>query len=279
MNKKILLVYAGKKANIPRFPISVMVLASYLRKFNYICDILDTRVQDYSNFDYSKYFCVGISSMSGEPIKVGLEVAKLVREQNSEIPIVWGGVHISLFSEQSLKSKFVDAIVKGEGEFAFAKLLKSIEKGENIKKIWEEAKFIDLTSLDLPAYDLIDLKKYYPDMFDYESSRGCPHRCGFCYALNFHKMIWRSKSSRKVVEDISEIIHKYKVNRIIFIEDNFDIVKYLAQNSKLKTQNSTLRIFWIYNILDRWNNFPNKFPYLEKALEEITRISKLKSTT
>ena len=74
-----------------------------------------------------------------------------------------------------------------------------------------------------------------------------------------------------------KIIKKYKLD--IFIEDNFDIVKYLAQNSKLKTQNSTLRIFWIYNILDRWNNFPNKFPYLEKALEEITRISKLKSTT
>lgn len=47
-----------------------------------------------------------------------------------------------------------------------------------------------------------------------------------------------------------------------FIEDNLDIVQYL--NGRTKTN-----IFWIYNILDHFTPYPHKFPYLEKALQEI----------
>lgn len=49
-----------------------------------------------------------------------------------------------------------------------------------------------------------------------------------------------------------------------FIEDNLDIVNYLSTRSKT-------RILWIYNILDRKKPYPDKYPYLKKALEEIVR--------
>lgn len=47
-----------------------------------------------------------------------------------------------------------------------------------------------------------------------------------------------------------------------FIEDNLDIVQFLAGRTRTN-------IFWIYNLLDRHTPYPNKFPYLEKALREI----------
>lgn len=49
-----------------------------------------------------------------------------------------------------------------------------------------------------------------------------------------------------------------------YIEDNWDVVKNLTGKSKTK-------IFWIYNILDRGRDYPYKFPYLEKALENINK--------
>lgn len=49
-----------------------------------------------------------------------------------------------------------------------------------------------------------------------------------------------------------------------FIEDNWDIVKYLDSKQKVK-------VYWIYNVLDRGQKHPHKFPYLEKALEEIAK--------
>jgi hypothetical protein len=60
-----------------------------------------------------------------------------------------------------------------------------------------------------------------------------------------------------------KIIEKYKLD--IFIEDNLDIVNHLHK----KKWNT--RIFWIYNLLDRWHPHPYKYPFLEKAIEEIVR--------
>ncbi|TSC85741.1 MAG: hypothetical protein G01um101416_812 [Microgenomates group bacterium Gr01-1014_16] len=44
-----------------------------------------------------------------------------------------------------------------------------------------------------------------------------------------------------------------------FVEDNLDVVLYLAPRVKAK-------ILWIYNILDANKNYGDRFPYLEKAL-------------
>lgn len=61
----------------------------------------------------------------------------------------------------------------------------------------------------------------------------------------------------------------YKLRKIkelkldIFIEDNWDIVKYL--NSQLKKT----KIIWIYNLLDRNIKYPYKFSTLKKILQHI----------
>lgn len=65
-----------------------------------------------------------------------------------------------------------------------------------------------------------------------------------------------------------KIIEKKKFD--YFIEDNWDIVKYLSKKRKAKSVKC--KIYWIYNILDHFKTYPHKFPYLEKALEDIERL-------
>jgi len=61
-----------------------------------------------------------------------------------------------------------------------------------------------------------------------------------------------------------------KLNLDIFVEDNWDIAKYLKnQNSKLKTGKKT-KIFWIYNLLDRKIKYQYKF----KSLKEVVSFLK-----
>lgn len=55
-------------------------------------------------------------------------------------------------------------------------------------------------------------------------------------------------------------------NLEIFIEDNLDIVKYLSQEKKIKA-----KIYWIYNILDSHRQHSFKYPYLEKALQDVIK--------
>lgn len=63
-----------------------------------------------------------------------------------------------------------------------------------------------------------------------------------------------------------------KLNLDIFVEDNWDIVKHLNSNIKnlpTGSQSQKIKIFWIYNILDRGIKYQYKFPTLIKVIEEI----------
>lgn len=60
-----------------------------------------------------------------------------------------------------------------------------------------------------------------------------------------------------------KMINKLKLN--IFVEDNWDIVKHL--NSEFRIKNSKLKVLWIYNILDRNINYKYKYASLNKVIE------------
>jgi hypothetical protein len=57
------------------------------------------------------------------------------------------------------------------------------------------------------------------------------------------------------------LVKKLKLD--YYIEDNWNIVDFLNSN------NSSTKIFWIYNFFDKKINYPYKFPYLGKAIEKI----------
>lgn len=62
--------------------------------------------------------------------------------------------------------------------------------------------------------------------------------------------------------------HLYKerlINELgldIFVEDNYDIVTHLNKKTKSK-------IFWVYNILDRWTYYLHKVPNLKVAVSKV----------
>lgn len=63
-----------------------------------------------------------------------------------------------------------------------------------------------------------------------------------------------------------------KQNLDFFVEDNLDIVRYLNKQPQTTNHKPPTRIYWIYNILDRFVEYPHKFPYLEKALKDIEKL-------
>lgn len=234
--KKILLIYPGEKTILPRFPVSVLALASYLRKNGFESEILDTRIENYIGKDYSKYLFIGISSQSGEQLSSAIEVAKYIKRNFKDIILVLGGVHVSFFPEQSIKSNLVDIVVRFEGEVPLLSIASALIEKKSIYNISgttvikegkiinnPEPPLIDMENLDVPAYDLIDYNKYSDSIeyFNYESSRGCPHRCKFCYVHSFHNRKWREKSVKKTLDEIEFLWKKYKFKKFEFLEDNF----------------------------------------------------------
>jgi radical SAM superfamily enzyme YgiQ (UPF0313 family) len=78
-------------------------------------------------------------------------------------------------------------------------------------------------------YDLLQLDKY-PSLkagrIHIQTSRGCPHRCGFCYNILFNRHAWRGKTAARVVDEIVALMKRFPQAKIIDpIDDNFFVDK------------------------------------------------------
>jgi radical SAM superfamily enzyme YgiQ (UPF0313 family) len=201
------------------------------------------RIEDFRDFKLENPLFVGISSMSGRQIRYALEFAKKVRTSNPSVPIIWGGVHPTLLPEQTIANEYVDVIVRGEGESPVVELANALKadmplndvksitfKSHGMVRHNPDGPLIDLDSipLDLP-FDLLHMNRY-PSLgagrFHIQTSRGCPHPCGFCYNSIFNKRRWRGKSPKRVLDEIEYILQRFpQVKCIDPIDDNFFVDK------------------------------------------------------
>ncbi|MDY6964996.1 MAG: radical SAM protein [Halobacteriota archaeon] len=217
-------------------PFALICLASVLRENGHDVYIFDRNLSDRPfEKEIKKIWpdMVGITSFTGPMILDALEAAKVARETTVNAPIVWGGIHPSMLPIQTIEDPYVDIVAVGEGEYTILELADAIEREkplDGIKGIiYKENGTIhrnpprqfmrDLDELPMPAWDLIDLRKYSSlHMF---TSRGCPHNCAFCYNNEFYRCLWRGRSSDKVIEEISYLKSKYKTRWFVFGDDNF----------------------------------------------------------
>lgn len=253
MAKEVILVQpkAGEYETVGlRTPDSLLSIAAIPFQNGWKVRIIDQRTDNDWKMHLKQHLdsavCVGITSMTGPQIRYALEISKFVKE-NSNVPVVWGGVHASLLPEQTLSNKYIDIAVKGEGDYTFHELLLALEKQEKnpakdyigsvrgiyykkgglIEKTPERPLIKDLDKLpDLP-YNLIDMKNYYGFTISpgksvtLMTSRGCPFRCAFCYNTVYYKNMWRGMSAEKTIERIKYVTEKFGVKNIYFQDDNF----------------------------------------------------------
>ncbi len=243
-SKEVLLVFPGRyKAPDPQIPLALLYIASPLQHAGYTVRIIDMRLENYSEIDIGSPVFVGISCMSGSQIQYGLEFARKVRNERPEIPLVWGGVHPTLLPEQTAANEYVDVVVRGEGEMVVAELADKLAFGEpldnvagltyksgGVVKSNPDASLADLDGIpvNLP-YDLLQMDKYpavKSGRIHIQTSRGCPHRCGFCYNTIFNKRAWRGKSANRVLDEIEYLLKKFPNAKIVDpIDDNVFVDK------------------------------------------------------
>ena len=103
---------------------------------------------------------VGISIVTGT-YKSAENVGKIVKELNKKIDVVVGGTHPTVLPEETIKNKYFDYVVRGEGEYTFLDLLdgKRVENIQGLTYINKRGKVVnnpdrafidDLNSLPFP---------------------------------------------------------------------------------------------------------------------------------
>jgi radical SAM superfamily enzyme YgiQ (UPF0313 family) len=182
---------------------------------------------------------VGISSLFTPYYREALEVARRVKRRSSA-PVVLGGSHASAAPESLLASRFVDYVVRGEGERPFVEFLEFLngrrpveavpnlaykEYGEIVFNPIEENFPID----DLPFPDLGDfVPEHYrlgaKPMTFMITSRSCPHRCSFCSVHTTFGTKYRLRSLENVLDEI-DLRYRQGYRVIDFEDDNLTYYK------------------------------------------------------
>lgn len=225
-------------------PIALMYLSAALKKVGYnviVEDIIDHEInQSVEKIATFNPLFVGFTTTFGVFIPCISDYSIKLKAKSPNVPIIWGGINASVAPELCLKEAYVDFVCVGEGEHTivdFANCLINKELPETVigigyKKgneiIINEArpleKNIDLFNID---WDCVDLNKYLTTIngervfHSYQSSRGCPYDCSFCYNSAYNKRRFRPHSIDYVMNDIDFLKSKINVNRVEFIDDHF----------------------------------------------------------
>lgn len=190
-----------------------------------------------------KPFCVGISVMTGIQTMHSAELSKKIKKK-SNIPILWGGIHPSLCSQQCINEEYIDYIIIGEGEITAIEFAQRLMAGQtmdgllglghkkNNNAIIESRRPL-ISNLDewRLNFGLLDMNKFvysqggYQRIIAYKTSRGCPFTCTFCYNENFNLKMYRTWSVDVVVEDIQLLKDKFQIDAVKFYDDNFVVSK------------------------------------------------------
>jgi anaerobic magnesium-protoporphyrin IX monomethyl ester cyclase len=273
------LVFPGKfKAPDPQIPLAILHISSSLKQEGFNVRILDMRLEDYHNFEVGNPVFVGISCMSGLQIRYALEFAHYVRAKNLSVPLVWGGIHPTLLPAQTASNDFVDIVVRGEGELIIKDLANALAQNlpiDNVAGITytingtvksnPDGGFINLDDLPIALpYELLQMDKYpafKSGRFHIQTSRGCPHRCGFCYNSIFNKNRWRGKSAKRVLDEIEYIIKQYPHIRVIDpIDDNVFVDEFRVKQICEGLINRKLGVQWRANCrFDYLSNYSKDF--------------------
>jgi radical SAM superfamily enzyme YgiQ (UPF0313 family) len=241
--------WAKRRGNLWRHVAGVVpnmglaALAAFARRAGHEVEIVDAAAEGLDAEQVARRTAgagldvIGISA-STSVFPAAVAVAERLARAHPEAQVVFGGAHPTALPDQVLACRWIDAVVRGEGEETFAELLDgrplhqipglSFRADGQVVHNPDRPLLDDLDRLPLPAYDLLPMSAYRPPLGGYLrlpavamiTSRGCPGRCTFC----FHRM-WRGKvrcrSPEKVVEEMMLLASRYRVREISFYDDTF----------------------------------------------------------
>lgn len=173
---------------------------------------------------------------------VAIEVSRHAKENG--IIVVWVGPFVTALYETEINNDCVDFILRKEWDYTVLELLKALLEKKPLIKIsgltWKENGVVknnpvdhiisDLDNLPLPAYDLLDLGKFYESVFirfpaaTMITSRGCPFNCIYCsYPQTIYSHKHRVMSPPRVLREIKYLVNDLGVKEIRIDDDTFNI--------------------------------------------------------
>ncbi|MBI4551559.1 MAG: B12-binding domain-containing radical SAM protein [Candidatus Latescibacteria bacterium] len=223
-------------------PLGLLAVGSALDPARYTVDIVDARLERdplttvLSRIDGA--LCLGVTVLTGGPIRDALRVSRAVKAKRPDLPVVWGGWHPSLFQTACLDEPGVDVTVAGQGEDTFAEIVARLAAREPLDGCAGSAfrrngsvvvnpprRLRDVNEFPAHDYDLIPVERYFQlkgqRQVDYISSQGCRFRCAFCADPFVYERGWVGLSPERMGREVAALFAQYRFRELAFQDETF----------------------------------------------------------
>ena len=209
------------------------------KKLDYMLNDLERELE---NFNPT---LIGFSTFSDD-WPLALYLIRRIHSKDPHIPIIVGGVHASVASNQIIKHPEIQAVCYGEGEYALVEILDSLDKGcldYSVKSTYFKRPDGEIIKNERHPFLKIDERFPFLDWSDYSDlhfiypyegklyrrgsvylSRGCPFACKFCvnnFFTGIESKNVRTKNIDYAIEEISILKERYSLEMLRFWDETF----------------------------------------------------------
>ena len=184
-----------------------------------------------------------------DQLKIAKTISEVAKKCRKDLPILWGGIHVTSSPEKVLQNDCVDYACVGEGMDALKEFLEAIQSGGdlyNIRNIWgkNDGEIIkneirplrknldDLPYLDWTIFDKRQFcKPFHGKMYvggEHMTNWGCPNECTYCINRYMHDLYresggWKMRrySNRRIVDELKWLVEKWGIEFIKFFDEDF----------------------------------------------------------
>lgn len=165
--------------------------------------------------------------------------------------------------------RFIDYVVRGEGEASFPMLLDALATGDraslvqipglcwwedSVQRINESSTTEDMDSVPIPWFDdyfaqieSSPVRPFIEPVLVMETARGCwwgeKHHCTFC-GLNGTGMKFRSKSQDRALQEVEQLVSRYQILDIVVADNILDMQYFKSFLPSLASKGWDLRVHY-----------------------------------
>lgn len=223
-------------------PLGIASIVAYLKSKGFDASLLDMQALLMDERELADKLLetrpdvVGITSMT-TTFPAALRASKIAKNVLPDVKVVLGGVHPTIEPKITLENRYVDFVVRGEGEVVMEQLMTELEKEGNIGQvdglcykrngdivIKNKSLPLDLNFLPMPDYGSFPAIEYIKHnqslrgirCISVLATRGCPYTCSFCAVKETMGVRWRAKSPEIVVDELEYLKNEYDLEGFWF---------------------------------------------------------------
>jgi tRNA A37 methylthiotransferase MiaB len=175
--------------------------------------IVDETLEAFDPASVCRGDVVGIGIHTGNALR-GYAIGRAAHERGAAV--VYGGIHATLYPDEAREHGHADAIVKGDGDHVWARVLRDWQAG-TLEAVYDGGRVAGAAFL--PArWDLLPSDRYM--WGSVQTVRGCPKHCSFC-------SVWKTDGQQPRQRGVDAVLTEIVALRrlgfrfILLADDNF----------------------------------------------------------